>query len=104
LTYIIHGFDQKEVSGNLFGSTIGLISRMRWQYYTRSQKKKFLSYYLFKTYGPPTHKFFKKYKTDLPVEQSNPSKYSVAKRDSHGHATDKGTEHKVDAKPAHWWM
>jgi hypothetical protein len=81
LTYIIHAYDEKAVSGNLLDKNGGLISRLRWHYWTKSQTKKFLSYYLFKTWGPPTFKFMKKFK-ELPgdLEKSNPSKYSVAKR------------------------
>jgi len=109
LTYVVHSYDQKEGSYNLLDTSGGLISRLRWHYYCKSQRKKFLNYYLFKTYGPPTHKFMKKFK-ELPpeAEKQNPSKYSVAKRDTHHgdakhdakHDTKQEAKHEEKA-PAH---
>jgi len=69
------------------------------------QKKKFLNYYLFKTYGPPTYKFMKTFK-ELPpeAEKQNPQKYSVAKREVHSHGDKKDAAVDANAKPAAHWL
>jgi len=104
LTYVVHKYDQKAESTNLLDAKGGLISRLRWHYWTKNQRKKFLSYYLFKTWGPPTFKIKKTFK-ELPadLEKANPSKYSVPKREKHGdkHAATPATPAPADAaKPA----
>lgn len=38
------------------GGFLGLISWLRYLYWAKSQKKKFLQYFLFKNWGPPYYK------------------------------------------------
>jgi len=43
----------------------GPIARVRYWYWAKNQKKKFLNYYLAKSYGPPYHKILKTFR-ELP--------------------------------------
>lgn len=65
LTYVRHYYDNKEASGHLAHKNGGPISRLRYLYWGKPQRKKFQGYYLFKTWGPPYHKFKKTFK-ELP--------------------------------------
>jgi len=66
LTYVVHYYNQKTSPFNLLDRNGGLISTIRYYYWGRAQKKKFLGYYLFKSWGPPTFKL-KRYFQELPV-------------------------------------
>jgi len=82
MTFVAHYFDQKAASFNLVGSNGGLLSKLRYYNWAKNQKKKFLGYYLFKTWGPPTFKFKKRF--------SDPPGGKEAQTDPHGyHATKK---------------
>lgn len=86
LTYVTHHYDQKPGTFNLLDKNGGIISRARYLYWARSQKKEFLNYYLRKTWGPPYHKWYPKYK-ELPADkeaQVNPqsASYSPVKKES----------------------
>jgi len=98
LSFVVHFYDQKAGQLNLLGAGGGLgkiFTRLRWHFWTKIQRRRFLSYYLFKTMGPPTFKFLKKF-PELPagVETANPNKYSVVKREVHH-------DKKGDHAPAH---
>jgi len=68
LTYVTHYYDQKPGTFNLLDKNGGIISKARYLYWARSQKKEFLNYYLRKTWGPPYHKIAPKFK-ELPPEK-----------------------------------
>jgi hypothetical protein len=38
-----------------------IVAWIRYLYWAKSQKKKFMQYYLFKNWGPPTYKFMRKF-------------------------------------------
>lgn len=59
LTYVAHYYDQKEAWHNLLDKNGGPIAIARYYYWGKSQKRKFLGYYLLKSWGPPYHKFKK---------------------------------------------
>jgi len=59
LTYIAHYYDQVPAWQNLWHKNGGPIARIRYLYWAKQQKRKFLNYYLHKTWGPPYHKFKK---------------------------------------------
>jgi sulfide:quinone oxidoreductase len=87
ITYVVHLYDQKPGPLNLLDKNGGIISRLRYYYWGRSQKKEFLNYYLFKTWGPPYHKFKKTFK-ELPAEKEaalnpNSAKFTPIKKGSH---------------------
>jgi len=64
----------------------GIIARIRYMYWGKAQRRKFLGYYLFKTWGPPYHKFMKKF-PELPGSpeegQSGLGKYFAKKKEAH---------------------
>jgi hypothetical protein len=64
---MVHFYNQREGYFNLFDSAGGPISVLRYLYWGKMQKKKFLNYYLFKTWGPPLGKFMKRF-SQLPEE------------------------------------
>jgi len=45
-----------------------IVSWIRYLYWNKSQKKKFMQYYLFKNWGPPSYKLMRKFKK-LTAEQ-----------------------------------
>lgn len=49
------------------GGLMGLVAWLRYLYWAKSQKKKFMQYYLFKNWGPP---YYKKMKTFPKLSQS----------------------------------
>ena len=57
MTYVETYYDQKPGRHHLSGASRGIISNIRYYYYGKLQKKKFLGLYLFKSYGPPGGKF-----------------------------------------------
>jgi sulfide:quinone oxidoreductase len=70
LTYVVQLYDQKPGPMNLLDKSGGIISKFRYLYWAKSQKKEFLNYYLRKTWGPPTHKFMKKFKELTPEKEA----------------------------------
>jgi len=61
LTYMVHFYNQVEGKLNLLDKSGGPISVLRYLYWGKMQKKKFLSYYLFKTWGPPYGKIMPRF-------------------------------------------
>lgn len=57
MTYVEHYYDEKNGRHHLSGKNGGVVSNIRYYYYGKLQKKKFLGLYLFKNWGPPGHKF-----------------------------------------------
>jgi len=97
LTYITHTYDNKAANFNLIDKSGGLISRLRYYYWAKFQKRKFLGYYLFKTWGPPTFKVMRRFQaTPGGKEAQIDPAYKAINRatDAHGEAP------KVE-KPAH---
>ena len=68
MTYISHYYHQKETWHNLLGSKGGIIAIVRYLYYAKNQKKKFLDYYLERNKGPPYFKFLPTFK-ELPGDK-----------------------------------
>jgi hypothetical protein len=63
-TYVVHYYNQVEAWHNLLGHQRGVLSIVNWLrylYWAKNQRKKFLQYYLFKNYGPPTYKFMRRF-------------------------------------------
>ena len=83
-TYVVHYYNQVEGNSqkliifrlylfiykqfiawhNLLGHQRGVMSIVNWLrylYWAKNQRKKFLQYYLFKNYGPPTYKFMRRF-------------------------------------------
>ena len=69
MTYVEHYYDQKASLLNMLGKNGGLISKIRYYYWGKAQKRKFLGYYLFKTWGPPTFKFKKTFPKGKIIEK-----------------------------------
>ena len=61
LTYVEHYYDERPARFHLLDKSGGPISRVRYYYWGKLQKKKFLGLYLFKSWGPPGHKFKKQF-------------------------------------------
>lgn len=69
-TYVVHTYNQQEGWHNLLGGQGGpmtLLAYVRYLYWAKNHKKKFLQYYLFKNWGPP---FYKKMKTFPKLNQA----------------------------------
>lgn len=93
ITYVVHSYDQNAGKLNLLDKSGGLISTLRYYYWARNQKKKFLGYYLFKTWGPPTFRIKKTFK-DTPGGKE-------AQKDPHGYHAEKRTTPDLAHPPAH---
>jgi NADH dehydrogenase FAD-containing subunit len=74
LTYFVHHYDQKPGFSNMWGSSgSGLLSSLRYKYWSGSQKKEFLNYYLLKNWGPPYFKTYQRFK-ELPSDKESAQK------------------------------
>jgi len=104
MTFVAHYYDQKPQTGNLVGKNGGIIARLRYYNWAKNQKKKFLGYYLFKTWGPPYGKLKKTFK-DSPggkEAQKDPHGYHAEKKTVESTQVAKPVETKVaETKPAH---
>ena len=109
MTYVEHYYDQKPARAHLLGQNGGIISSIRYYYYGKLQKRKFLGLYLFKSWGPPGNKFKKQFE---PFSVRFMRKingilgklmfWKAASADSHGHGhghAEKGLE-EAAPKPA----
>jgi len=60
MTYAVHYYDQKEGLLNLFDCHAFFFAYLRYYFWGKLNKKRFLAFYLHKTWGPPTGKYFKR--------------------------------------------
>lgn len=109
MTYVEHYYDGKEGRHHLSGKNGGVISNIRYYYYGKLQKKKFLGLYLFKSWGPPGNKFKTQFepfsvrfnrKIAGMVRKLMFWKEKPADDHGHGHA-EKGHADEKAAAPAH---
>jgi len=56
LTFAVHYYDQKPGTFNLLGKNGGIIAKLRYSRWAKSQKKAFMGIYLGKNYGPPFYR------------------------------------------------
>ena len=61
LTYVVHYYDMKPGALNLFDKGGSPLSYLRYYYWGKNMKKKFIQFYLFKNWGPPFYKFKKRF-------------------------------------------
>lgn len=54
---MVHYYDQKAGAMNLFDKGGMFFAFLRYYFWAKFNKKRFLAFYLFKTWGPPTGKF-----------------------------------------------
>lgn len=106
LTYVEHSYEQKPGKFHLLGKNGGIVSNLRYYYWGKMQKKKFLSLYLFKSWGPPGGKFKKQFEP-LSVRLSRKVGNLLRKlmfwkkKDDHGHGHGHGHEAKAAAAHSH---
>lgn len=70
LTYVEHYYDNKPGTFNLLGANGGILSMIRYMYFTKMLAKKFQGYYMFKNWGPPYNKFKPTWK-ELPLPKED---------------------------------
>lgn len=85
MTYMVHYYDQKEGALNLFDKGGYFFAFLRYYFWGKFNKKRFLAFYLHKTWGPPTGKFVKRSFRALPASKlAELAARDEAYRASHG--------------------
>lgn len=112
LTYVEHSYDGAPGRTHLLGKDGGIISNLRYYYWGKLQKRKFLGLYLFKSWGPPGNKFKKQFEPfsvrfnrKLNSIFTKLMFWKVAPVDTHGNGNEHGHGHKEaghkEVKAAH---
>lgn len=78
LCYLAHYYNGVGSWQNLW-QPYGIIGGARYKYWTSQQKKKFLDYYLHKTWGPPYHKFPQWFKELTPEQEAKEQEQFIKK-------------------------
>lgn len=108
MTYVEHLYDQQPGRTHLLGKDRGVVSNVRYYYWGKMQKKKFLGLYLFKSWGPPGGKFKKQFEPFSVRAQRKLNnilrklKFWEKSEDHHGdHGHGHGHAKNAEPKPAH---
>lgn len=93
LTYLSQYYD-KPTAFNLLDKSRGPLSRWRYYVWGKGQKRRFLGYYLFKTWGPPFYKLTKLMKLLKRFPKRLAEPVPTEPRDAHGHGHHGGADRK----------
>lgn len=77
MTYVVHYYDGVPGQLNLLDKQGGPVAYLRYLYWGKNMKKKFMQFYLFKNWGPPFYKFKKRF-GKTPVDPNEVPEPAVA--------------------------